>query len=70
MSSDFFAMTNGCTVEPLPMAPQGGHTCTDYKGCSANHSTRWSDYDAGRAELVNLPAATYDESISESSELL
>lgn len=47
MSSDFFAMTNGCTVEALPMAPKGGHACTDYKGCSANHPTRWCDYDAG-----------------------
>ena len=47
MSSDFFAMTNGCTVEALPMAPTGGHACSDYKGCSANHPTRWCDYDAG-----------------------
>ena len=47
MSSDFFAMTNKCTVESLPMAPTGGHACTDYKGCSANHPTRWCDYDAG-----------------------
>lgn len=47
MSSDFFAMTNGCTVEALPIAPKGGHACTDYKGCSANHPTRWCDYDAG-----------------------
>jgi hypothetical protein len=47
MSSDFFAMTNGCTVEALPLAPKGGHACTDYKGCSANHPTRWCDYDAG-----------------------
>jgi hypothetical protein len=47
MSSDFFAMTNGCTVEALPMAPSGGHKCTDYEGCSAGHPTRWCDYDAG-----------------------
>lgn len=47
MSSDFFAMTNGCTVEALPMAPKGGHACTDYKNCTANHPTRWCDYDAG-----------------------
>jgi len=47
MSSDFFAMTNGCTVEALPMAPTGGHACTNYKGCSAAHPTRWCDYDAG-----------------------
>lgn len=53
MSSDFFAMTNGCTVEALPEAPKGGHACTDYKGCSANHPTRWCDYDAG-----HTPSAT------------
>ena len=47
MSSDFFAMTNGCTVETLPLAPAGGHACTDYKGCSANHPTRWCAYDGG-----------------------
>jgi hypothetical protein len=47
MSSDFFAMTNGCTVESLPMAPTGGHACTNYEGCSAGHPTRWCDYDDG-----------------------
>jgi hypothetical protein len=47
MSSDFFAHTNGCTVEPLPMAPSGGHACNDYMGCSAGHPTRWCDYDGG-----------------------
>ena len=45
MSSDFFAMTNGCTVESLPLPPRGGHVCTDYKGCSAGHPTRYCDYD-------------------------
>jgi poly(3-hydroxybutyrate) depolymerase len=47
MSSDYFAMTNGCTVESLPVAPKGGHACTNYKNCSAGHPTRWCDYDAG-----------------------
>jgi hypothetical protein len=28
--SDFFAKTNGCTVEPLPMAPSGRHACNGY----------------------------------------
>jgi hypothetical protein len=45
MSSDYFAKTNGCTVETLPSAPAGGHACTDYKGCSPGHPTRWCDYD-------------------------
>lgn len=47
MSSDFFAMTNQCMVETFPMAPAGGHACSDYKGCSPGHPTRWCDYDAG-----------------------
>jgi predicted esterase len=47
MSSDHFAKVNGCTVESLPMAPQGGHACTNYKNCGAGHPTRWCDYDAG-----------------------
>ena len=45
MSSDFFATANGCTVETFPLPPQGGHVCSDYKGCSAGHPTRWCDYD-------------------------
>lgn len=47
MSSDFFAKSNGCTVETLPLPPMGGHVCTDYKGCSPGFPTRWCDYDAG-----------------------
>jgi poly(3-hydroxybutyrate) depolymerase len=47
MSSDFFAMTNGCTVENLPLAPAGGHACTNYEGCNAGFPTRWCDYDGG-----------------------
>lgn len=47
MSSDFFAMTNGCTVESLPEAPTGGHACTNYEGCSAGRPTRWCAYDGG-----------------------
>jgi poly(3-hydroxybutyrate) depolymerase len=47
MSSDFFAKTNGCTVETLPMPPAGGHVCADYKGCTAGYPTRWCDYDGG-----------------------
>lgn len=47
MSSDFFAMTNGCKVESLPLAPSGGHACTNYQGCSTGHPTRWCAYDGG-----------------------
>jgi hypothetical protein len=45
MSSDFFAKTNGCTIDTMPMPPAGGHVCTDYKGCMAGYPTRWCDYD-------------------------
>jgi len=47
MTSDFFARSNGCTVETLPKAPSGGHLCTDYQGCSAGHPVRWCPYDGG-----------------------
>ena len=47
MSSDFFAKTNGCMIDTMPMPPAGGHVCTDYKGCMSGYPTRWCDYDAG-----------------------
>jgi hypothetical protein len=47
MSSDAFAAINGCTVKSLPLAPNGGHACTDYEGCSPGHPTRWCAYDGG-----------------------
>jgi hypothetical protein len=47
MSSDFFAKSNGCTVETMPLPPTGGHVCTDYKDCSPGFPTRWCDYDGG-----------------------
>lgn len=47
MSSDFFAQINGCTVEPLPEAPSGGHACSTYEDCDDGFPTRWCDYDAG-----------------------
>jgi hypothetical protein len=47
MSSDYFAQVNGCTVEPLPEAPSGGHACTNYDDCDEGFPTRWCDYDAG-----------------------
>jgi hypothetical protein len=47
MTSDYMAKTAGCTVEPLPKAPSGGHVCTNYKGCSEGHPVRWCPYDGG-----------------------
>ncbi|RYZ01850.1 MAG: hypothetical protein EOO73_34050 [Myxococcales bacterium] len=43
-----FAALNGCTAEPnattFPAAGQP-HTCTEYKGCSAGHPTKYCVFD-------------------------
>lgn len=52
-NSDFFAQQNGCMVEALAKAPRGGHACSDYKGCSEGHPTRWCDYDGGHTPSPN-----------------
>ena len=52
-NSDFFAKQNGCTIETLAKTPTGGHVCSDYKGCSAGHPTRWCDYDGGHTPSPN-----------------
>jgi poly(3-hydroxybutyrate) depolymerase len=51
--TDFFAMANGCTLETLPSAPGGGHRCSDYTGCSAEHPVRWCPYDGGHTPSPN-----------------
>jgi hypothetical protein len=55
MSSDFFAKSNGCMIETMPMPPAGGHVCTDYKGCTTGYPTRWCDYDAGHTPAPTDP---------------
>ena len=47
--TDQFATWDGCTIEMLPVEPNGGggHVCTNYKGCSAGHPVRWCSYDGG-----------------------
>lgn len=45
--TDKFAKWAGCTIETLPKAPNGGHLCSDYQGCSAGHPVRWCQYDGG-----------------------
>lgn len=45
--TDPFAKWNGCTVTTLPLAPTGGHVCTDYTGCPAADPVRWCSYDGG-----------------------
>jgi poly(3-hydroxybutyrate) depolymerase len=64
-----FAAVNGCTAEPaattFPAAGQP-HTCTEYKGCSAGHPTKycvfdgphgWEPKDPGQAMSWNPPEA-------------
>jgi poly(3-hydroxybutyrate) depolymerase len=64
-----FAAVNGCTAEPtattFPAAGQP-HKCTDYKGCSAGHPTKycvfdgphgWEPKDPGQAMSWNAPEA-------------
>jgi poly(3-hydroxybutyrate) depolymerase len=43
--TDQFAKWDGCTIETFAKAPTGGHSCFDYKGCSAGHPVRWCPYD-------------------------
>jgi poly(3-hydroxybutyrate) depolymerase len=64
-----FAAVNGCMAEPtattFPAAGQP-HTCTDYKGCSAGHPTKycvfdgphgWEPKDPGQSMSWNAPEA-------------
>jgi len=43
--SDQFARWDGCTIQTFAAAPTGGHSCNDYKDCSAGHPVRWCPYD-------------------------
>ena len=43
--SDQFAKWDGCTIETFAAAPSGGHSCNDYKNCSAGHPVRWCPFD-------------------------
>jgi hypothetical protein len=51
---DRFVKNNGCTTQsppqpanPPPYLNPGGHTCTDYAGCSAGHPLRWCVHQSG-----------------------
>jgi poly(3-hydroxybutyrate) depolymerase len=64
-----FAEVNGCTAEPMATtfpAPGQPHTCTEYKGCSAGHPTKycvfdgphgWEPKDPGQSMSWNAPEA-------------
>lgn len=64
-----FAAVNGCMPEPSATTfPSAGkpHTCTDYKGCSAGHPTKycvfdgphgWEPKDPGQTTSWNAPEA-------------
>lgn len=45
--TDRFAQWNGCTVETLPTAPDGGHVCTPYPGCPTEKPVVWCSFDGG-----------------------
>lgn len=51
--SDQFAKWDGCTIETFAKPPTGGHTCNDYKGCSAGHPVRWCPYDGPHTPSPN-----------------
>jgi poly(3-hydroxybutyrate) depolymerase len=51
--SDPFAKWNGCTIETFAKAPTGGHSCNDYKNCSAGHPARWCSFDDGHTSSPN-----------------
>jgi predicted esterase len=51
--TELFAEAAGCTIETFPMAPSGGHLCSDYAGCSERHPVRWCSFDAGHTPLPN-----------------
>lgn len=51
---DRFVKNNGCTAQNPPQPPQpppylssGGHICTNYAGCSADHPVRWCVHQSG-----------------------
>jgi len=64
-----FAAVNGCMPEPMATTFPGAgqpHTCTEYKGCSAGHPTKycvfdgphgWEPKDPGQAMSWNAPEA-------------
>lgn len=64
-----FAAVNGCMPEPTATTFPGAgkpHTCTEYKGCSAGHPTKycvfdgehgWEPKDPGQATSWNAPEA-------------
>ena len=43
--SDQFAKWDACTIETFAAAPTGGHSCNDYKNCSAGYPVRWCPFD-------------------------
>jgi poly(3-hydroxybutyrate) depolymerase len=40
-----FAEVNGCTMQPLPTPPTGGHTCMSFQDCALGHPVRWCPFD-------------------------
>ncbi len=51
--TDPFATWAGCSIETLPSAPNGGHVCSDYSGCSDGNPVRWCSFDGPHTPLPN-----------------
>ncbi len=51
--TDPFATWAGCTIDMLPAAPNGGHVCSDYTGCSDGNPVRWCSFDGPHTPLPN-----------------
>jgi poly(3-hydroxybutyrate) depolymerase len=43
--TDAFANWNGCKITTMPLAPTGGHLCTNYTGCPAADPVIWCSFD-------------------------
>jgi poly(3-hydroxybutyrate) depolymerase len=50
---DIFTGTNGCTAMTPQMAPQDGHVCTQFEGCTPGYPVRFCDFGAGENNPYN-----------------
>jgi poly(3-hydroxybutyrate) depolymerase len=51
-TADFFAMTNGCTIQPWAAPGPGTHTCYEYMGCSPGAPVRWCPFGSQSGAVV------------------
>jgi poly(3-hydroxybutyrate) depolymerase len=55
-TADFFAMTNGCTIQPWPAPGPNTHMCFDYMGCTAGNPVRWCPFGKQSATQDHTPS--------------